>query len=119
VFLPSKFALVAAIAIAWNPTAPVGIPHGFLTGNDYLQEPDTQRQGYVEGLVDGLFMSPAFGADEAVVLRFKACTQPMKSPQIKAIFEKYLRDNPQIWHDDAQVLFWQAMIQACPGLMPR
>jgi hypothetical protein len=53
--LPAKLAALAfLVAAAWDPTAPVVIEHGFLTGNDYLQKSETERHGYVMGLLDGL-----------------------------------------------------------------
>jgi hypothetical protein len=39
-------ALHAPLRPAWDPTAPVVIEHGFLTGNDYLQKSETERHGY-------------------------------------------------------------------------
>jgi len=115
----SKIVLVAFLATAWDPNAPVAVPHGFLTGSGYLQLPDAARHGYGMGLLDGIFLSPILGADGEGVQRLKDCTLPMNSEQITAIFEKYLRDNPEIWHYDAQILFWQALLRACPQVVPR
>jgi hypothetical protein len=110
-------ALAFLVAAAWDPTAPVVIEHGFLTGNDYLQKSETERHGYVMGLLDGLFASATIGSDSAVLARIKSCTLGMKSNQIMAILDKYLRDNPQIWHQDADVLFLQSLFRACPKVI--
>jgi len=108
---------VAALAllVAWDATAPVEVPYGFETGNSYLQMTETQRDTYVIGLFDALMASTVIGADLAVVRRIKGCFLEMNSKQIEAIFEKYLRQNPEQWHEHAGMLFLETVSHTCPG----
>lgn len=114
--IPPKVIIVVLSLIAWNANAPIYIPNGFLSGNGFLARSEIERHAYVIGLLDGLLAAPMMGGDQAMAARLKSCVDPMNSAQILAIFENYLRGNPQIWHYDAQVLFWNAMSGACPGL---
>jgi hypothetical protein len=46
VFLGQKLAALAfIIAAAWDPSALSVVPIGFLTGGDYLQQSESERQG--------------------------------------------------------------------------
>ena len=45
-----------------QPAHTVQIHNGMGTGQDYLQMPEPERPAYVMGLVNGLFLSPLFGA---------------------------------------------------------
>jgi hypothetical protein len=115
--LPTKLAALAFLVAAWDPTAPVFFEHGFLTGGDYLQISETERHGYAMGLLDGLFASAIIGGDHAVIARIKSCTLGMKSNQIMAIFDKYLRDHPGIWHQDADIHFLNSLSDVCPKVI--
>jgi hypothetical protein len=113
-----KLAVAVALTVAW-PNDPVEVPSGFWTGNYYLQQPEGPRLAYVIGLSDGLLLAPLLGGDQDAARRLKDCMRGMNAGQIMAIFEKHLRDNPRNWQDDANGLFYQAMVQACPSVVPR
>jgi hypothetical protein len=113
-----KLAVAVALAVAW-PNEPVTVPNGFWSGNDYLRSPEAARLAYVIGLSDGVFLAPVLGGDQDATQRLKDCMRGMNTAQVMAIFEKHLRDDPQDWHIDAHMLFWQAMTQACPSVVPR
>jgi hypothetical protein len=116
--LPLKLAALAFLAIAWDPTAPFLLEHGYLTGGDYLLKPEAERHAYTEGVLDGVFSSTMLGGDLAVIEKIKSCLLPMKSNQVMAIFDKYLREHPEEWHLDADMLLLQAInIRACPGVI--
>ena len=110
-----QLAVLLFLTIAWDPTAPVLVLHGYQTGNGYLQMPDVQRRAYVMGLFDGFMSSTIIGGDVTVVERVKSCMSGVKSHQVMAIFDKYLRDNPPEWHEDSNLLFLQAISHMCPG----
>lgn len=44
-------------------------------------------------------------------LLFKAVTKDMILGQIKAIFDKYLEERPEVWHKGAAGLFYNALME--------
>lgn len=93
----------------------VAIQSGFLTGEAYLNSSDSRQRAYAMGLVDGLFISPLFGAPKAEVRPYEKCVVGMSDRQVAAILTKYLREHPGRWHESAHVAFFAALKGTCPG----
>ncbi len=110
-----KIAALAFLVTAWDPTAPVEVPFGFESGNGYLQMAEPQRHAFAMGLFDAFMASTAIGSDVGVVHRIKDCAMGMKSNQVMAILDKYLRDHPEEWHHDMGMMFLRTISQTCPG----
>jgi hypothetical protein len=101
------------------PEHPVLIPNGFLTGSDYIDEPDATRTGYVMGLIDGLYISALLGSSENAMHRVQDCLLGMSSRQLEGTLDKHVRDHPERWHDGAGVLFYQMLLHTCPRIRDR
>ena len=95
------------------------IQNAWITGNEYRQMPESQRVVYVMGLLDGIKISPFFGAPsgpegpEGVLARQYYCTKGMSNYQLEAILQKFLNEHPERWHDDIHTLFYGALDSAC------
>ena len=67
------------------------------------------------GLIDGLFLSPFFGAPKARIQWLENCVERMTDEQVAAIISKYLSDNPARWHESVHTSVYSALLQSCPG----
>jgi hypothetical protein len=91
------------------------IHNGFLKADQYLKFDEGYRQAYTMGLLDGMYMSPAFGAHASnkTLLEIETCVEGMKSSQVAAIIEKYVRDHPEKWDLDLKDAGYDAMLEGC------
>jgi Ssp1 endopeptidase immunity protein Rap1a len=91
----------------------VVIKIGFLTGNQYRALSDDDQHIYAMGVVDGMFLSPFFGASKSKTLWIESCLTRMEDDQVVAIFHKYLEENPTRWRQSMNVLAYAALKKAC------
>ena len=93
----------------------VVIHNGFLKASDYLDMDAENQRAYAMGLLDGMYMAPNFGAPDnnKLLIKVATCVEGMKSSQVAAIIEKYVRDHPDHWQWDLKDMGYNAMLQAC------
>lgn len=91
----------------------VEIKAGFLTGNAFRTFPQQAKSAYAMGLIDGMFLSPFFGAKKESLSWLERCATGINDKQIVAILDKYLNDHPGRWHETMHVLGMLAMKDAC------
>jgi hypothetical protein len=91
------------------------IHNGFLKASEYLELSSGSQSVYAMGLLDGMYMSPAFGAHATnrVLLEIETCVEGMKSSQVAAIIEKYVKDHPEKWNWDLKDAGYNAMLDGC------
>ena len=65
------------------------------------------------GFVEGVLISPLLGAPKSQIELIERCLDGMNDQQLVAIFEKFLRGNPERWHESAHVLFYATIVQTC------
>jgi hypothetical protein len=67
------------------------------------------------GLLDGMYMSPTFGAKATnnILLEIQTCVEGMKASQVAAIIEKYVKDHPEKWNWDLKNAGYNAMLEGC------
>ena len=96
-----------------NPGEP--IHNGFVKAEQYLKMDESYQRVYAMGLLDGMYMSPAFGAKASnkILLEIEMCVEGMKSSQVAAIIEKYVKDHPEKWDWDLKDTGYNAMLEAC------
>jgi len=114
-------ALLAVLALA--ALAPVGRAAqqqpveikvtGFIKGNTYREYSDDVKAVYVMGVMDGMVIAPVFSAPKKKLAWLEACSVGMSGYQVAAIVDKYLRDNPEHWHEPTNILVYSAMLDAC------
>jgi hypothetical protein len=89
--------------------------NGFLKAQQYLELSPEGQRAYIMGLLDGWYMAPVFGAPEADkgLTEIERCVEGMKSSQVAAIVDKYIRDRPEKWDYDVKDMGYAAVSQAC------
>jgi hypothetical protein len=92
------------------------IHQGFFTAGGYLDLEQHEQTMYAAGLVDGIFLAPAFDApsDGKYLTAMRTCVKGMSCKQVAAIIAKHIKDHPKDWHMPANVVAWQAMRNVCP-----
>ena len=81
----------------------------FLTGNGYLRLAEENKIFYVGGLTDMLLASVSLYVPELYPY-LEETIRNMSGQQIKAIFDKYLEEDPKEWHCSAGSLFFAAIM---------
>jgi hypothetical protein len=91
------------------------IHNGFWQASQFLEFDKDSQSVYATGLLDGMYLSPAFGAPASnkVLLEIETCVEGMKSTQVAAIIEKYVKDHPEKWNWDLKNAGYNAMLDAC------
>lgn len=89
------------------------IHQGFLNGNDYLGMSDIRQRTYAMGIVEGIMLSPWFGAPRSELGWFENCIEGMNDIQVAAIISKYLENHPGEWHKPLHFLTYRTMREAC------
>jgi hypothetical protein len=91
------------------------IHNGFLKAEQYLALGSDDQRAYAMGLIDGMYLSPAFGAPSSnkVLVEIENCVEGMKSSQVAAIIDKYVKDHPEKWDWDVKDTGYNAMLDAC------
>jgi len=92
------------------------VRQGFYTAGDYLELEQHEQAMYAAGLIDGIFLAPAFDApsDGKYLTAMRTCVKGMTTKQVAAIITKHVKDHPESWHMPANVVAWQAMRNVCP-----
>ena len=92
----------------------VTIQNGFLTGERLMTMSSPEQRAYTMGIVNGILISPFFGAEGKEIDRIKKCLTGMSDSQLVAIHMNYLQKNPATWHQTPHISFLNALIEVCP-----
>ena len=86
-----------------------------LSGQDYLELAEYDRDGYISCINDAYNWSFVAGFQRMKGLG--PCVRGRQPEQLSAMFSKWLQENPGRWHEPAAKLFPFAMFKACrkPG----
>jgi hypothetical protein len=82
-----------------------------LSGQDYLELAEYDREVYVTGVNDAYNWSFVAGFQRMKWL--VPCVHGRQPEQLSAMFSKWLQENPGRWHEPAAKLFPFAMFSAC------
>lgn len=104
---------IAMTSIARQRQSAVAINQGFFKGEEFLQMPEAQQEGFAAGLVDGIYLAPLMGSPEENVEPIHKCIVGMSATQVAAIIEKFLREHPEKWHQRLNVEAYNALNLAC------
>lgn len=91
------------------------VPFGFYTGERFLDLNENDKRMYTEGLIDGFLGSGLFGGSSEAVPTLKDCITGMNDRQLAAIL-KFVKDNPERWQQQMNILGFNALNGACPDL---
>jgi hypothetical protein len=114
-------ALIGALVLAMIVGAEIAtsseviiIHNGYFKGNQYVSWKERDRAIYIAGIVDGILLSSFFGAKRSEMKWFERCTiDRMDSYQVTAIVDKFMRKNPERWHESIHNLAYFAIKKAC------
>ncbi len=90
---------------------------GYITGKAYLDMYGLQKLSYVGGLVEGVFLTPAFGANADALKPFVACVDRLRWSGVLRAVNKRLLADPKLWESYDPEPRFRAIIAACakPG----
>jgi hypothetical protein len=80
----------------------------FLDGNLYMQQSQEFQFAYIMGVIDGLCHGEFPGGSSSP---FSKCAKGKPPFQIKALIDKYMKENPQKWHYAMSSLIWVAVVK--------
>jgi hypothetical protein len=87
---------------------------GYVTGNDYMEMDEKSRTNWLIGVMDGIMAEdllaqvPSPSSDKKEKIKepwLGRCIEGIPMSQIKAMFEKELKDNPDGWNAPAALIF--------------
>jgi hypothetical protein len=118
-------ALLIAIAFGLSAYAPsvsaspcvstekIVVGGGYLNGQRLRQLDDDALGVYAMGYLDALASGSFFGMNEACRSTIDKCTRGKTNVQLAAILRKFLSDNPEHWHEPANMLLYDALLKRC------
>ncbi len=111
-YLLILFALLAFITVPANQQQ-VKISRGFFNAKDYLSMSDTERRAYATGAINGMLVSPFFGAPDDNLTWLKSCTGSMSDEQLAAVLADYIRSQPNQLDSSLNVVTFTAIREHC------
>ncbi len=75
-----------------------------------------ERRAYATGVVDGMFLSPLFGAPKDGMAWFESCVEGMTDEQVAQILYKSVKENPADWHRSVHTEMYRALKKGCPAV---
>jgi hypothetical protein len=94
-----------------------GIFLGYATGHAYLKMGEESRQWWLIGATDGI-IAESIHAKSIDVTKghwLGRCIEGLSIEQIRAMFEKELKEKPEAWHAPAALIFYGKMQDFCKG----
>ncbi|MFA4901756.1 MAG: hypothetical protein WC600_03320 [Desulfobaccales bacterium] len=98
----------ASLAIGQN----VFIHNGFYKGNNYMQLDVEDKAKYCMGLLDGILLSPLFGASKSKLSWLESRVDGIANYQLVAIIDKFMQAHPERWHENMHTLAYSALANA-------
>jgi hypothetical protein len=91
----------------------VSLSRGFFTGKEYFEMSAGEKRAYVTGAINGMLVSPLFGAPEDGVAWLKTCTVKLSDEESAAILSKYIGNDPNQLTLSLNVVTFNALKDAC------
>jgi len=105
--------LILVFSTASYAESKVSISTGFITGNTFRALDVVSKNLYATGIIDGMLLSPLYGAPKGNLAQLEKCTEGMNGQQLVAIFNKYLNSDPEVWDRGMHTIVYSAMNVAC------
>lgn len=97
-----RLAVLVCLMFVWCNAASVAL--GYVTGSDYVDMSDNEKKGvWLMGVLDGTIAESLPGSGETGPW-LATCIREHEFRQLRAIFESYLRANPEDWHAPAAII---------------
>ena len=94
----------------------VKISRGFFVAKDFLSMSDTERRAYATGAINGMLVSPFFGAPDENLNWLKSCTGSMSDEQLAVVLGDYIRSQPNQLDSSLNVVTFTAVREHCRNL---
>jgi len=115
--------LIISFVLVLSITATVyadGIILGYVTGNKYLTMDEQSRKFWLIGAMDGIMaecVNPQNNKEKDIKKNtwLGRCIDGLSIEQIKGMFEKELKENPEAWHAPAALILRKKMQEFCKG----
>ena len=111
---PMKWLLTFLLLVPLSAQRRITVLAGYMKAEEFPDLAEPVQDGYARGFINGLMISPALGADHQEVRQFYECTKEMDSKQVAAIINKYIKDHPEVWHQELAVESLNAILKVCP-----
>ncbi len=107
--------LVAAFALpAWSQEAPpVRIVGGYLSGKGYMDMDGLEKRAYLMGLLEGMFLAPAFGAPEISEKWLLDCTNQVGLNDFRSYLFQYILKRDELHENRSPLKAYRAIKALC------
>ena len=89
------------------------VHNGMSSGQEYLKMSEREKRAYAMGVVNGILLSPAFGAPKQKLTWFENCVEGMSDQQAAEVLRQYIQKRPAEWHYGLNILSLGAFNDAC------
>jgi hypothetical protein len=93
------------------------LPVYYLTAENFNGLSEDDQTMYTTGLMDGFFGAGLFGASDETVAGLTTCTLGMDVNRATEVITKWVKDHPEYRQYPMSVVAYDALINACPGVM--
>jgi hypothetical protein len=80
---------------------------------DYVSMGGLQKKAFVSGVLEGMLLAPAFGADETKMEWFLACTTDLDRIEMRAKINAHVMAHSDRWDDTGPAPYYRAVAEAC------
>lgn len=91
----------------------VNVGNGYLNGHGLREMTDRDLASYAMGYIDALVSGNMFGMNRACLTMIAECTKGRSNTQLAAMTRKFLKDNPERWHERANMLLYEVILRRC------
>lgn len=86
---------------------------GFTSGREYVDMPGRRKTAYVQGLMDGMLLAPAFGGVEDRMEWFLTCTEAIGVAEMRDAINDYVFEHSDDWRSRNPAKFYRAIAGHC------
>jgi len=83
------------------------------TVRDYVSMGGLDKKAFVSGVLEGMLLAPAFGAEESKMEWFLACTAALDRIKLRAKINAYVMAHSDGWQDTTPTAYYRAISDAC------
>ena len=91
----------------------VTIYNGYMTGEKCHEASENELSWHMMGVVNGLLISPFYGAPSDRMEPLSQCLREVTNKQLGAILKKWLKENPERWHEGCNIAAFQVLRRLC------
>lgn len=107
--------LFAVLAMpAWSQEAPPPrIVGGYVTGKGYMDMDGLEKKAYLMGLLEGMFLAPAFGAPEISEKWLLDCTNQVGLNEFRSYLFQYILKRDELHDNQSPLKAYRAIRALC------